>query len=513
MSQTAVSPLLLAARRLTQDGVDLVRAGQLTHGLDALREAATLLPAEPAVHSNLAVALERAGAAADAFASWYQALLRAPERSAAYRALAAHLARAGQAEAAALAERAADTVAASSVMHPDAVEAIETLRRAVAPHDIELLTRLGGHALDHGAEAAAVGYFRQACALQPDTPGLRANLLLAYRRAGLRAEAMALAEAMLASHPEQPAARFHKGQMLLETGDYAAAWPYFDAHWAQDRAFSGTPDWVRRDRLWDGRPPADQVVGLWPGGGHGDALQFVRYVPLLAERGISAVLAVQPALVRLFRQSGFGDVRDITEPADFPLCCPLVRLPALFGTTLATIPAAPYLRADAAAVAAWRDRLSGPEPRVGLVWAGAAGTDYDARRSLPLTALEPLLRVGGVRFVSLQVGAAVADPRLLDIAPDLSDFADTAAAIAALDLVIAVDTAVAHLAGGLGRPTWLLNRFDSCWRWLAGRADSPWYPSLRIFQQAAPGDWAGVVDAAAAALSSWAAARRPECVA
>ena len=192
----------------------------------------------------------------------------------------------------------------------------------------------------------------------------------------------------------------------------------------------------------------------------------------------------------------------------FDVHCPLMSLPLALGTTLETIPATvPYLAADAPRVAFWRQRLAAlPGRPVGLVWAGAPRRHHpdahaiDRRRSMRLEHLAPLAAVPGVSFVSLQKGDAAAQARLPgvglqlhDFTTELNDFADTAALVAALDLVIAVDTAVAHLAGALGKPVWILNRFDAAWRWLLGREDSPWYPTARLFRQPAPGDWDGVV--------------------
>jgi hypothetical protein len=178
-------------------------------------------------------------------------------------------------------------------------------------------------------------------------------------------------------------------------------------------------------------------------------------------------------------------------------------LPMLFGTTLDTIPApVPYLHADPAAVAAWRTRLAGlPRPHIGLAWAGHPGYVDDVRRSIDAALLAPLADVAA-SFISLQFPPRPVTPPLplTDRSGEIGDFADTAALMGALDLVISVDTAIAHLAGALGRPVWLLNRFDTVWRWLLHRADSPWYPTMRIFRQPAPGDWAAVIAEIRAAL-------------
>jgi hypothetical protein len=204
-----------------------------------------------------------------------------------------------------------------------------------------------------------------------------------------------------------------------------------------------------------------------------------------------------------------AEVFSAGEPGPpFDVQCPLPSLPWALGLTLAGIPGAPYLAPDAAGVAAWRERLSFLSgARVGLCWAGNPGYAADSRRSLAPERLSALAGLPGVAFVSLQPGA-VAPPGLLlhDWTADLHDLADTAALLACLDLVVTVDTAVAHLAGALGRPVWLLNRFDTCWRWLLARDDSPWYPTLRIFRQDRPGDWDGVLARVRAELADYVSA-------
>jgi hypothetical protein len=215
------------------------------------------------------------------------------------------------------------------------------------------------------------------------------------------------------------------------------------------------------------------------------------------------VLEVQPPLVPLL--SGLKGIERIIAMGDplpdFDLHCPLMSLPLAFGTTLSTIPSAtPYLHTQPDAVPSWQARLSGLHGlRVGLAWAGNPIYPSDSRRSLPLDDLAPLGKMPGISFVSLQKGPAAR--QLASLPPDmivhdwtdeLHHFADTAALVQALDLVIGVDTAVIHLAGALGKPVWLLNRFDTCWRWMLGRDDSPWYPTLRQFRQPTPGDWATV---------------------
>jgi hypothetical protein len=259
---------------------------------------------------------------------------------------------------------------------------------------------------------------------------------------------------------------------------------------------------------------AGKTILLHAEQGLGDVLQFCRYAPLVAAQA-DVVLQVPGPLVRLLTSlPGRGRIVAEDEPLpEFDLHCPLLSLPFAFKTTLETIPRAiPYLAAAPAAVAAWRDRLvvlSGL--RVGICWAGnPVVQSIDGRRSVGLARLAPLGDIAGAHFVSLQKGVAGADAvrppngmTIHDWTDELQDFADTAALIEALDLVITVDTAVAHLAGALGKPVWILSRFDACWRWLDGRDDSPWYPTARLFRQTAAGDWDDVVARVGGALREY----------
>jgi hypothetical protein len=268
--------------------------------------------------------------------------------------------------------------------------------------------------------------------------------------------------------------------------------------------------------LWKGEAIGDRTILLHAEQGLGDTIQFCRYAPLMVCGG-GTILEVPAPLVRLL--SRLPGVSEIVASGNglppFDLHCPLLSLPHAFGTTLDTIPAAtPYLSADPALAANWQERLVGLDGlRIGLVWAGAQwlnvpGAAAAARRkSTGLQALAPLGEVSGVSFVSLQKhvpAAEAADPphglALHDFTSDLHDFEDTAALIVNLDLVISVDTAVAHLAGALGKPVWLLNHFGTDWRWLLNRDDCPWYPTLRQFRQPSPGDWNSAICAARDAL-------------
>jgi tetratricopeptide (TPR) repeat protein len=356
--------------------------------------------------------------------------------------------------------------------------------------------------------------FDQVLATQPDHPGALGNRGVVMHVLGRFDEAIADFARVQVLRPGDAAACMNESLARLAIGDFAGGWPRYEARYGT--ALHPT----RRDFAqpqWTGEilPPGRTIL-LHVDQGYGDTIQFCRYARLLT-RQARVVMELPAALRRLL--STLSEEIDIVTEGDplppFDLHCPFVSLPLAFATTLETIPAdIPYLRADPALTAAWRARVQPlPGLKVGLVWAGDAGLAVpeaaarDRRRSIPLTRLAPLAEIPGVSFISLQKGNAAAQAvrppsgmTLHDWSVELKDFADTAALVAALDLVITVDTSVAHLAGALGAPVWILNRFDACWRWFRDRTDSPWYPSARLFRQPTPGDWEAVIRDVAAAL-------------
>jgi hypothetical protein len=267
--------------------------------------------------------------------------------------------------------------------------------------------------------------------------------------------------------------------------------------------------------LWKGETDLGKTLLLHGEQGFGDTLQFCRYAAIAKTQGLRIVLEVQPPLRRLMSSlAGCDQVVARGDPLpDFDFHCPLLSLPRVLGTSdLDDIPTSvPYLQAEAKDEALWAGRIASlPDGvlRVGLAWAGAPRREspvqaaFDRRRSLPLGALAPILALPGARFFSLQKGV-LAGPGLVDFMAEMKDFADTAALIANLDLVISVDTSVVHLAGALGKPVWLLNRFDTDWRWLVEGEETPWYPTMRLFRQRSSGDWAGVIDDVVRALRDY----------
>jgi hypothetical protein len=247
--------------------------------------------------------------------------------------------------------------------------------------------------------------------------------------------------------------------------------------------------------------------------GIGDTLQFVRYVPLVVQLGARVVLVVQRPLVYLL--AGLEGVATLCGQGDplpeFDCHCPLVSLPLAFGTTVDTIPApVPYLAPAPGKVLQWRSLIDRHQsPLIGLAWSGSREHKNDRNRSIPLQYLLPLLKIPDFTFFALQKELRDGDamliehaPRIMTLGEKLNDFTDTAAIISLLDLVITVDTAVAHLAGAMGKPVWILLPFSADWRWMRERHDSPWYPTARLFRQPAIGDWASVVSEVQGALAS-----------
>jgi Flp pilus assembly protein TadD len=359
---------------------------------------------------------------------------------------------------------------------------------------------------------------RTALRLRPEYALAHSNLGYILYHLGRATEAQVSYRTALRLRPETPEWHVGLGLALLMAGQLEEGWNEFEWRWQ-------TEPLVRLGTLfpvpfWNGEAIGDRVILLLADQGHGDTLQFCRYVPQIAARASRTVLGVQPSLVRLLsRLPGVSEIitQDV-QPLYFDVWCALMSLPHAVGTTLETIPATPHLTADPADVAHWRERLAGLAGlRVGLCWAGGRSDNLskivvDRRRSITLDTLAPLGEISGVQFISLQKGAPAAEAarppqgmELRDFSEDLHDFADTAALINNLDLVISVDTAVAHLAGALGKPVWVLNRFDTCFRWPRDRDDSPWYPSLRQFRQPTPGDWHSVIGRARGALQRLAA--------
>jgi tetratricopeptide (TPR) repeat protein len=382
-------------------------------------------------------------------------------------------------------------------------EALPHLRQAndLAPQQPAIITDLADALRRTGALREVAPLARLAAALAPDRVEAWNNLANALRDIAAFDEAEAASRNALRLAPDHGEAHYNLALTLLTAGKLQQAWPHWEHRWRG--VVGAAPRFATPP--WDGAPIGDGTLYLHAEQGLGDTIQFCRYAPCAATRA-RVVLAVQPPLLTLMRDlPGVADVVDLNAPPPpFAAHAPLLSLPAAFGTVLDTIPAnVPYLRADPARTAHWQARLAGfAGRRIGLVWAGNPDFPFDSARSIPPALFDRLAGVPDAGFVSLQVGArSRPNLDLIDWTGELHDFADTAALISALDLVIGIDTAVIHLAGALARPVWLLNRFAPDWRWGAAGDTTPWYPTLRQFRQRDPGAWRPVLDAVNAALA------------
>ena len=389
-------------------------------------------------------------------------------------------------------------------------EALAAYRRALEldPRLPQANQNYAAIARDARALERAVADYERHTAAHPEDAMAFNDLGNAYRELGRNEQALAAYERSLALAPGLAQAHFSRSFVLLLLGRYREGWREYEWRWRipafnePARRFSAP--------MWNGESIESGTLLLHAEQGLGDTLQFVRYAPLAAARCASVVLECQPELVSLLQ--GTAGVQRVLARGEslpeFAAHAPLMSLPADFGTTLQDIPwNGPYVRAHADKVAAWRGVLDASGFKVGLVWAGRPQQWDDRKRSLSLDLLAPLSRAAGVVFHSLQVGEAAAQAanppagmRLVNLAPRIVDFADTAAIVANLDLVVTIDTSVAHLAGAMGIPVWVLVAYAPDWRYHLGRSDNPWYPSMRLFRQARDGDWPSAIEQLAEAL-------------
>jgi tetratricopeptide (TPR) repeat protein len=516
-----------AGERLNQ-GLAHQRAGRLAEAIACYRRAAALHPNCFEFHFNLAAALFQSGQFADAAKSYRQAIRIQPDDAEAHYSLGVALQTVGDDTAAMQAyvsalrinpdfPMALSNLGSLCVDLGDPQTAEGLLRRSIAldPGNVSAHCNLGSALVKLGNNAGAVEAFRSALALDPTHALTLCNLgtfldnTLDDREGAVQCYQMALA-----AHPDSQTAQFHLSLQHLAAGDFTAGWRGYEARWCRPEFRNTRPD--RLQPQWRGEDIRGSRILIYREQGLGDTLQFVRYVPMVARLGAHVVLRVQPSLVRLL-SSSLGPAIAVVpvesdDGSDAEWQCPLLSLPLAFGTQLATIPQdVPYLRAEPAA---WAQRLTALGIRVGLVWAGNPKHTRDRQRSVALAQLAGLTRLPGVQFYSLQKGPAAQDLSasalpIVDLAGQMEDFADTAAIVANLDLVICVDTAVAHLAGALGKPVWLLVPHVSDWRWLKDRTDSPWYPTMRLFRQQAIGQWEGVLEQIEQELEAMAGRHHP----
>ena len=376
------------------------------------------------------------------------------------------------------------------------------------PDDADALANRGVLLDECGRTGEALASFERALALRPESPAALAGRGQLRMEAGQLDAARRDLERAAALAPESRNTRTALSQVQLLQGDWIAAWPNYES-----RNDAGKPGHaVLPFRRWSGEPPDGYRLVLVTEQGAGDIIQFARFAPWLAARGHRVTVLTIPAMVPLLSGlRGVEVVEQIEAPRDAAIrWAPLMSVPGLIGLTVETIPAdAPYLFAQPERTAVWRTRLGSDGFKIGVAWQGKPHFRVDRGRSMPLAALAPLARLADVRLISLQKGDGAGQIDAFDgpietLGPQFDEdggaFLDTAAAMMAADLVFTTDTSIAHLAGALGRPVFVALRHIPEWRWLLGRDDSPWYPTMRLFRQTAPGDWAGVCERMAAAV-------------
>ncbi|MGO9361315.1 MAG: tetratricopeptide repeat protein [Xanthobacteraceae bacterium] len=381
--------------------------------------------------------------------------------------------------------------------------ASEAYRRALAlqPNYVDAEVNLGSALYCRGLFEQAADALRHALALHSGHVQALRNLAATLRQLGNYEEALATYRRATVLAPNFADAHRDEALLLLLLGRFDEGWEKYEWRWKAATVGAQPLNGVR----WNGESLGDQTILLQSEQGIGDTLQFLRYVPMVAQRGGSVILQLPQSLARLYGAgiNAAAQVTTLDEPLPhFDCHVTLMSLPRIFATTPDDVPdGVPYLHAPRDSADSWRRWFGAHDAlRVGVVWSGNPDHENDLNRSIPLARMMPLFADREIQFYSLQVGKAAADLGAVtggvvhDISMRLTDFGETAAAVEALDLVITVDTAVAHLAGAIGKPVWVLLPHVPDWRWQLGREDSPWYPTMRLYRQARRGDWEGVLD-------------------
>ncbi|CQR74810.1 TPR repeat-containing protein YrrB [Sporomusa ovata DSM 2662] len=481
-----------------QLGTTLLASQKLSEAAQALRQAIALQPNFAKAYNNLGGALKKQGLYEEAIRWYEKGLALCPDSAQLWYNLGTTL-----------------------LTVPRLSEAAQALQQAITlkPDLAEAYTNLVIALIKMPRLPEAVKVLQQAIALKPNCAETHNNLGFALQSQGKAAEAIAAFDRAIMLKPTDPEIYNNRAQAILLSGNLARG--FAEYKWRTKvnryrRFYEGFDSLPR----WGGENFAGKRLLVYDEQGFGDVLQFCRYLPLVKARGGSVQFSTKQPLLRLFANfPGIDELIEHTTEAiaqtQFELSVPLLSLPHIFGTTLQTIPASiPYLTADQHSIAAWRSNMncSGTNLRVGLAWAGNPENIPGQIRTCGLKAMSPLAGIPGTTFYSLQTGAAAneantapPDMRLIDLTGNIADFADTAALIMNLDLVVSVDTAVAHLAGALGKPVWTLLPAAGEWRWLLARSDTPWYPTMRLFRQGTPGDWNSVMTAVARELRMLAA--------
>ena len=474
---------------LNHQGLLLLQQGQFQAGADLLAQSLAHNPHQPEVYYNFGFALQQLGLLDSAIQAYGQAIALSPNDADALMSLGHVLA-----------------------TQQRYAEAAANFARAVkcVPHNADAWNNYGNVLLELAQEPEAIEAYDKALNIRPSFAQALFNKGKALGALERYAEAAQVYTAALKINPIYEEAKWHLSWVTLVLGDFAAGWSLFEARWTvpalgNKRRYPQLPQWLGQ------APLAGKNILLYAEQGLGDTLQFCRYVPMLQAMGAQVFLAVQAPLVPLLAEqwTGVTVAASFTDLSQFDWATPLISLPLALGTTLATVPAdVPYIRIPELGHSVTNNR-----PRVGLVWSGSTAHKNDKNRSMPLATLAPLFELP-VDWVCLNPELRDTDtawlaqnPQAVLERPVLTDFAETARVIAQLDLVITVDTSVAHLAGAMAKPVWILLPTGPDYRWLLEREDSPWYPTARLFRQTERGDWSGVVSRVANELKRFSAPR------
>ena len=503
-------------------GQALRGGGRVSEALVCYRKAVLLYPDSADAHFNLGKTLFAAGQRLESLQCFRRVVALQPDDAEAHNCLGQTLHELGEAA------EARQVYLEAIRLKPDFVEALsnlgalfmdmadfgiaeQLLRRALqlAPEYNNASTNLGTVLARQGRFVEAFEVFRKVLLKDPTHAMVLCSMGYSLDALGDLEGARECFELALTAEPDSALVRFNLSSHLLLEGNFHDGWAWYERRW-ELRQFTGKLRPYSQPR-WQGEEIAGASILLFAEQGLGDTLQFARYALLLADRGARVYLEVQPPLYPLLRPMHpqvhvFAKDAESLPATDWH--CPLLSLPRIFATDLSNIPAAaPYLHPDPEKAQLWARRIHTPKLRVGVVWSGNPEHVRDRLRSIPFDQFCLGMCLPQVCFYSLQKGPAAmqaksADPtlELCDLEPYLLDFTDTAAAVAHLDLVITVDTAVAHLAGAMGKPVWILLAHAPDWRWLKERSDSPWYPTARLFRQSSPGRWASVLNQVKCAL-------------
>jgi len=469
------------AEALEREGLLASQRGDYQAALRALSQAVALNPSECGYHNELGNALQRMGRFADSILCYQEALRQDPRSAEVYNSLGGalvHLER-----------------------YPEALSSF--LRAAeIKPEYAEPYNNVGNVLQAQGQLPDAVSCYREALRWRPDCAEAWHNAGKAFEVGRCLEDALACYEEALRLRPDFPEAHISRAMTWLLAGNFEQGWTEYEWRWKGGES----PGREFTKPLWDGSPLKGKPVLLHAEQGLGDTLQFLRYAPLVRQRGAKVVVECQPRLAGLVETTEGVDrvVAAGSRLPSFQAQLPLLSLPGIFGTTLDSIPEPARFRVDRARVEGWRKRLSGQGSwKVGITWAGnpVHRNNPYRDRSAGLAQFAPLARHAKLALFSLQRGGEAAQlsspPPGLKIDPleeESMEAIDTAAAILNLDLVITVDSMVAHLAASLGKPVWVLLPFAAEWRWLLDREDSPWYPTMRLFRQPRPGEWRAVLE-------------------